>query len=624
MNLSISRWELPNTIETYEGTDALSGVTVEWTSPLAGTRNWATGNPATPVFCRHGPGDTTNQAWPPAGNEDSSLFAVGTPTTTGDSGSTTFSFVAAPDFENPSDSGSDNTYKLRLHNIHRLHEDLQDVSEFPACSGSAIDVTVTVINVNEPPVFPSETDDRSVTENTAAGQPIGDPVEAEDPDIDDSLTYTLSGGDDAASFDIIESTGQLQTKTDLDHEGKASYTVTVTATDQEDLSDTIAVTINVTDENETPVVAGNSQIDYPENGTGPVATYTTDDPENGQITWSLSVGDDSSHFAISNAGALTFSSTPDYEAPADAGTNNVYLVEVRASDGNNTGTLDVTVTVTNVNEPPEFPSTETGARSVAENTPASRDIGLPVSATDPEVDTLTYSLDGTDAASFRIIESTGQLQTNADLDFEEKASYTVTVLVYDGKDGSGNADMTTDDTIAVTITVTGENDPPKVTGHSSIDYAENGTADVATYTADDPEHVSITWDLLGDDNSLFSISTLGVLTFKTAPDFEARADADHDNEYLVTVQASDGDNIVTLAVTVTVTDENEPPAFAAETDARTIAEGTEAGVDIGMPVSATDPDTGETLTYSLVGTDAASFGIVTTSGQLQDQRRLGL
>ena len=283
----------------------------------------------------------------------------------------------------------------------------------------------------------------------------------------------------------------------------------------------------------------------------------------------------------------------------------------------------ITITVTNVNEPPEFPSTETGARSVAENTPASRDIGLPVSATDPEVDTLTYSLDGTDAASFSIVATSGQLQTNAALDLETKDTYAVTVLVHDAKDGSGNADMTTDDTMAVTITVTGENDPPKVTGHSSVDYAENGAEDVATYTADDPEGASITWDLLGDDNSLFSISALGVLTFKTAPDFEAPADANTDNEYLVTVRASDGDNIVTLAVTVTVTDENEPPAFAAKTDARTIAENTAAGRNIGTPVSATDPDAGDTtLTYTLGGDDAASFGIVATSGQLQTKAAL--
>ena len=636
-------------------------------------------------------------------------------------------FGATPNFEDAADANTDNVYLVTVE----------------ASDGSVkgtLDVTVTVTNVNEPPEFPStETGARSVAENTAAGVNIGLPVSATDPDAGDTLTYTL-GGTDAASFDIVTTSGQLQTEAALDHEGKASYEVTVSVRDSKDASggadtttdDTITVTITVTGENDSPEVTGQSSVDYAENGAADVATYTADDPEGTSITWSLS-GNDSGDFSISNGGVLTFSTSPDYEDPADADTNNVYLVTIEASDGNTSGTLDVTVTVTNVNEapefpstengsrsiaenteagqpigdpveaedpdagetltytlsvtdaasfdivatsgqlqtkaaldyettasyevtvsvrdskdasgntdmatdatitvtitvtnvnePPEFPSTETGARSVAENTPASRDIGLPVSATDPDAgDTLTYTLDGTDASSFDIVTTSGQLQTEAALDHEGKASYEVTVSVRDSKDASGGADTTTDDTITVTITVTGENDPPEVTGRSSVDYAENGAGDVATYTADDPEGASIAWDLLGDDNSLFSISTLGVLTFRTAPDFEARADADNDNEYLVTVRASDGANIVTLAVTVTVTDENEPPAFAAETDARTIAENTAAGRNIGTPVSATDPDAGDTtLTYTLGGDDAASFGIVATSGQLQTKADL--
>ena len=161
-NRSISRWDLPDAIEISEGTSTISGATVMWASPLAGTRNWATGNPTTPVSCRHGLADPANQEWPDAGNEDSDLFTLDTSTTTDDSGSITFSFKDPPDFESPSDSDKDNTYRLRLHNIHSLHQATGDQVGFPACSGSAIDITVIVINVNEPPTFPSkETDARS-------------------------------------------------------------------------------------------------------------------------------------------------------------------------------------------------------------------------------------------------------------------------------------------------------------------------------------------------------------------------------------------------------------------------------------------------------------------------------
>ena len=94
---------------------------------------------------------------------------------------------------------------------------------------------------------------RSVAENTAAGENIGDPVAATDDDAGDTLTYTL-GGADMASFDIEDTTGQLMTKAALDYEAPAdadtdnAYEVTVTASDGNTAADaTIAVTITVTD-----------------------------------------------------------------------------------------------------------------------------------------------------------------------------------------------------------------------------------------------------------------------------------------------------------------------------------------------------------------------------------------
>ena len=90
---------------------------------------------------------------------------------------------------------------------------------------------------------------------------------------------------------------------------------------------------------------------YPENGTGPVATYTAVDPEGADITsWTLG-GDDAGDFRISSAGVLTFAKSPDYENPADAGTDNVYMVTVQATDeSNKMGVHEVTVEVTNVDE----------------------------------------------------------------------------------------------------------------------------------------------------------------------------------------------------------------------------------------------------------------------------------
>ena len=589
----------------------------------------------------------------------------------------------------------------------------------PSHASTTIAVTIIVTDENEPPEFPSDIGERSVAENTTAGVNIGLPVAATDPDDGDTLTYALSGAD-AASFDIVATSGQLQTKAALDHEGKASYTVTVTATDRSNASDTITVTITVTNVNEGPEVSGAPTRDYAENGTDPVATYTVTNPENGQITWSLSGDDsadfsinggvlafntppnheapadadtnnvylvtikasdgnnadtldltvtvtnvdetpevtgdssinyaengsgtvaaytaadpervaiawslsgaDSGDFSISNAGELTFTTSPDYEAPADADTNNVYQVTIEASDGTNTGTLGATVTVTNVNEQPAF-AVETDARIIAESPVAGRNVGTPVSATDSDAgDTLTYELGGADAPSFDIIPRSGQLKTKAALDYEAKKEHRVTVSVRDSKDAADSDDTATDGTISVTIFVTNVDEPPEVTGLPSVNYAENGVGNVATFTADDPEGITtVDWTLGGADYDDFGISNGGVLTFKTSPNYEAPADADGNNVYQVTIKASDGAKTGNLEVTVTVTDENEPPEFAAGTDARTVAENTAAGQDIGTPVSATDPDAGETLTYTLGGTDAASFDIVAASGQLQTKAAL--
>ena len=106
--------------------------------------------------------------------------------------------------------------------------------------------------VNADPVFNDGTSTtRSVAENTAAGTDIGAAVSATDAD-NDSLEYTLEGAD-LASFDIVLGTGQLQTKmgVDYNHEAaKNSYSVTVKADDGNGGTDTIAVTVNVTDVDE--------------------------------------------------------------------------------------------------------------------------------------------------------------------------------------------------------------------------------------------------------------------------------------------------------------------------------------------------------------------------------------
>ena len=103
--------------------------------------------------------------------------------------------------------------------------------------------------------------------------------------------------------------------------------------------------------------------------------------------------------------------------------------------------------VDNENVAPTFTEGTSTTRSVAENTPSGANIGAPVAATDADSgDTLEYTLGGTDFKSFGIHLNTGQLLTQAALDYETKSSYAVSVSVSDGNGGT--------DSIEVTITVT--------------------------------------------------------------------------------------------------------------------------------------------------------------------------
>ena len=104
-----------------------------------------------------------------------------------------------------------------------------------------------------------------------------------------------------------------------------------------------------------------------------------------------------------------------------------------------------------VNRTPEFRDAEGNiitetTRVIPEDAALGANIGEPVAATDPDEDTLTYTVSGDDAAAFAIDASTGQLTTTTSLDQKTKASYTVTVTATD--ESGATAD------IEVIITVT--------------------------------------------------------------------------------------------------------------------------------------------------------------------------
>ena len=336
-----------------------------------------------------------------------------------------------------------------------------------------IAVTITVTDVaetqlNRAPVFAADSTTREIAENTASNQSIGTKIMATDPD-GDPLTYSLKAHSDAPndykafSIESTSISAQLKTKAALDYETQSAYKVTVGVADDRSGVDTIAVTITVTDVAETqlnraPVFAADSTTrEIAENtasnqsiGTKIMAT----DPDGDPLTYSLKAHSDAPNdYKAFSIESTSISAQLKTKAALDYETQSAYKVIVEVSDSKGgTNTITVTITVTDVDEadealpnrPPAFAS-ESTIRSIGETTIAGVKIGEPVSATDPDGDTLIYSLEGIDAASFKIVESTGQLKTKVVLDREIKPQYMVTVKVDDGDGGT--------DTITVTINI---------------------------------------------------------------------------------------------------------------------------------------------------------------------------
>ena len=520
----------------------------------------------------------------------------------------------------------------------------------------SISVTINITNdpsddtPNNPPMFTDgDSTTRSIAENMPGGTEVGSAISATDSDSDDTLTYRLDVTGDINSFSIDSSTGQLSSSTQFDYETKNSYEVTVTVSDGRGGTDSISVTISITnDPSDDPTPNNPPLFDDGDEKTVSVAENTAinteivrlpvTDPDN-DIVGALMLGN-----PWARAGDFTIDSirtetnqyvvvlkntvTLDYE------TQTSYHFTVYVHDENNgSDSISVTINITNdpsddtPNNPPMFTDGDSTTRSIAENMPGGTEVGSAISATDSgSDDTLTYRLDVTgDINSFSINSSTGQLSSSTQFDYETKNSYGVTVTVSDGRGGT--------DSISVTISITNDtsdditpNSAPTFTdgGSTTRSIAENmpgGTEVGSAISATDSDNSdTLRYSLSGTDAGSFSInSSTGQLSSSTQFDYETK------NSYEVTVTVSDGrEGTDSISVSISVTNDpsdditpNSAPTFTdGGSTTRSIAENMPGGTEVGSAISATDSDNSDTLRYSLGGTDAGSFSINSSTGQL--------
>ena len=409
----------------------------------------------------------------------------------------------------------------------------------------------------------------------------------------------------------------------------------------------------------TSLWAQESEINYPENGTDPVATFSATDADGDAIVWSLAEKDDYKRFTI-DGGVLSFKSPPNYESPNSAvngGTlpeRNVYKVTVQATGG----TLSVVVTVTNVDEDGKVTFTGEGRFQPQVGR------GLEAALTDPEGQSdakwqWARSADGQTWTDIMGATSQTRSPVTADEGMHLRASVTYTDSYGSGKTASAVAgNMVEERTVAnAAPSFKGQDDDKETTGiqvNRAMD--ENSAKDSSIgkpVSASDADNDVLVYTLGGTHGSLFAITnSTGQLKVKTVLDFESpagtpttAADSEDGLTYTVTVTATDPSGAdESQDVTITIENANEGPKFDRDTDEdgrqdpRTTLWVTENdddnqlrttkadadGTDDNLPETeyvATDEDTAPatafgSIAYALEGADKDKFGLDSTDAEL--------
>ena len=514
-----------------------------------------------------------------------------------------------------------------------------------------------------------ETAIRYVMENAPANQNIGQPVTASDGN-GDRITYTMSGTD-AASFNFDRNTAQLKTKSGVsyDYDAKASYELSIEARDSSGTTDNITVSVEVTDN--VPPQFGDSiyhiPLDVPNNGrlgrkaigapitatdTGDVLTYQIIDndqygsPLNSQRPDGSPATPATQAFDInSTTGQLYTKSNVKY----DPYEQDLYQMSIIASDREGEkdyATIDVVLQ--DNNRPPAFRGQAPSTVNVYENGAAGATVAN-FGATDPDGGTITYHLMSDHYGNRHglepfTIDANGVIKLSAtQLSYEDhrpdaqgKKSIAMIVEARDNRYGSGIAmfeNTFVQKNLTVYILDREEDIKFAQDGYAwTVNWPVSNNQVMGTVSATDPDyaddeyrHPQDTGDLYSNYNitggtPVYSLSGTDAAKFEVSSSgrVSTKAAVTHGTTYTMKVKAAaSNDNTETdeADISITVQLNNSAPTFGAATVNRSIAENAGNGANVGAPVTARDAN-GDTLTYTLSGTDAASFSINAGSGQI--------
>ena len=461
--------------------------------------------------------------------------------------------------------------------------------------------TISILDQNEVPsdiVLSSAT----IQENQLAGTTVAN-LTAVDTDLNETFTYSLVAGvgsTDNGSFSITGN--QLKANSAFNFELKNTYDIRLQVTDGANNTFQKAVQISVTDINDSPTDLLLPSDSIAEN-LGPnstVGTLSTVDEDAGEtFTYSFEsvTGNDNALFNLVGP-SLRARQGFDFETQSD------YFINIRTTDSQGASyTKQLQIRIIDANDAPSAISLST--QSVNENMPIGSFVATLQSTDEDSGDSFTYSLvNGVgDADNGNFSVRNDSLFTAAVLDINVQATQSIRLQTNDGNGGAYSKEFT--------LIVKDVNNIPTDINISTALIPESSSVGsaVATFTVNDPDagdnHTLSLVSGVGDSNNLaFNISS-NQLIVATSFDINVQS------SYSIRVQADDGfGGVYQKAFMLTITNSNDAPTNIILSN-DSVAENLVSNASIGF-LTAVDPDTGDTHTFNLQGTnnDNSSFAIV--------------
>ncbi len=416
------------------------------------------------------------------------------------------------------------------------------------------DSTSAMVSINVTPNRVPMAELQAVT--TTEDLPVAVTLGGSDPD-EDTLVYSVITG---PTHGVLNGTAPILTYTpNRDFAGPDSFTFKVN--DGAAFSALATVLITITAANDQPMAANDSVTLLEDTPTA--ISMRGVDPDGNRLTYAIVT--EPSHGSLSGT-------EPNVVYEPDLNFNGPDSFTFKVNDGTENSVLGtISITVIGVADAPIANSADVTAHE-------DKKLSIILTGTDPEGDPLTYSVLRTPAHG----TLTGKAPTvtyTPDPNFSWLDSFTFRV-----NDGTADSAPAT-----VKITVTPVNDPPKAHHDATVTQEDTPvTIDVLANDTDaDNELLRITAVSKSAGGSA-TVNPTGALTYTPNADFYGK------DTFMYTVTDREG-MTDTATVRIEVTSANDRPVITSKPVIVAMV-----GVRYAYDVNATDPDSGDELTYSLI------------------------